>query len=352
METRSIIGSVEKPDETETIPLPQMEEPIDASISTTAFHIARFEFSDQGTKVLMVEWLAAQESDVQRTIDNSTKQLTSGWEISWSDKNTFLPANDDDDVDRSCRRVYFLLPPDASIPNTISIKRPNGTSLMVKPLPAIFPDGFEAESGPRGVLHTIWAKKRLRELDREIELEMKSNAESVGVDMALAEKRWIMDNFVRAPSPPSQVDPVLMAPVSRVKSPPMGRLGEKLRGLKLGTSPAELTPSPIGTFTNQGDNLSESRRTQLIPDETANTFANAQSFSLSPQGTDVAVPSVFTIPNRSACGGISSLDAMVSGNNDSGTRVADGNDKDEGLFALPMSPRSPDMKKSPFSVLS
>jgi hypothetical protein len=47
-------------------------------------------------------------------------------------------------------------------------------------------------------------------------------------------------------------------------------------------------------------------------------------------------------------GGMASLDAMVDG----GVRSpADAEEVEEDLFALPMSPRSPEMKRSPFSML-
>ena len=48
-------------------------------------------------------------------------------------------------------------------------------------------------------------------------------------------------------------------------------------------------------------------------------------------------------------GGIASLDAMVG----SGVHrpAAPAEDVEEDLFALPMSPRSPEMKRSPFSML-
>lgn len=231
-----------------------------------ATHLARFEFSDRGTKILMVEWYpgaAATTLSSQDTtsagIISSDKASTGGdatdnasatpahvpaspvvdaavWEVSWPGKSTFLPARDTDENDER-RRVYFMLPPDASVPATVTIARPGRPSLILKPLPAIFPEHFQAESGPRGVLHTIWAKKRLRELELEMEAEMRANAESVGLEMALAEKQWIVDNFLRAPAAPAAASP---------RSPVSGRLGDKLKGLRLATSPADLIPSPAG----------------------------------------------------------------------------------------------------------
>ncbi|EHK40589.1 uncharacterized protein TrAtP1_003904 [Trichoderma atroviride] len=328
--------------------------PPDAAALDTApvaTHLARFEFSDRGTKILMVEWypgaaattasaLAGQDTnstagEVSRdeasaagdAVDNASAapaRVPSSpvvdaavWEVSWPGKSTFLPARDTDENDAR-RRVYFMLPPEAQVPPTVTIARPGRASLILKPLPAIFPEHFQAESGPRGVLHTIWAKKRLRELELEMEAEMRANAESVGLEMALAEKQWIVDNFLRAPAAPAPTSP---------RSPVSGRLGDKLKGLRLATSPADLVPSPA-----------------------ANTFTtpDSQSHMLSPLGGDIAVSS-FSAISRSRPSGPISLDAALSG--DMAPLQSSSNDAEDGLFAMPMSPRSPDMIKSPFSAL-
>ncbi|KAL6810721.1 hypothetical protein GGI42DRAFT_314783 [Trichoderma sp. SZMC 28013] len=333
----------------------------DASSDTApvATHLARFEFSDHGTKILMVEWYpgaaAAPTLSGQDTTNASVDVVSSDkagpqshdihaddalaaparvpvpsspvvdaavWEVSWTGKSTFLPARDTDEDDAR-RRVYFMLPPDAPVPATVTIARPGRPSLILKPLPAIFPEHFQAESGPRGVLHTIWAKKRLRELELEMEAEMRANAESVGLEMALAEKQWIVDNFLRAPPSPT---PTTMTP----RSPVTGRLGDKLKGLRLATSPADLVPSPA-----------------------ANTFTGpeSQSHMLSPLGGDIAVSS-FAAISRSRPTGPMSLDAALRGDAaPPQQQQPDGHDAEEDLFALPMSPRSPDMVKSPFSAL-
>jgi hypothetical protein len=104
----------------------------------------------------------------------------------------------------------------------------------------------ESGQGTRGVLHTIWAKKRLRELEREMDAEMRANAESVGLDMALAEKQWIVDNFLQPPAAaPSLTAATGMTPITP-RTPTGGRLSDKLKGLRLGTSAADLSPSPTG----------------------------------------------------------------------------------------------------------
>ncbi|KZZ94823.1 hypothetical protein AAL_04934 [Moelleriella libera RCEF 2490] len=333
--------------------------PAAAPSSTAADHLARFEFSDLGTKILMVEWHPGGSSSTTTTTATSTssslhrtsstgtaapaaaigtnpintpletlsdpvcKPDGTSWEVSWPGKSTFLPATEtDDEVAGTRRRVYFLLPPQASIPTEVTITPPGRPSIVVKPLPAIFPPGFHAEAGSRGVLHTLWAKKRLSKLAREVDAEMRANAESVGLEMALTEKQWIVDNFLM--SPPAQ--PLPLSPLSPVPS----RLGDKFKGLRLATSPGDLgTGSSANTFTG----------------------ADVPSQTLSPQGTDIAVSSFSSIPYApqewGQAGPISLNAAMTQGPTPTSAVHREGEDD---LFALPLSPRSIDTKRSPFSV--
>ncbi|KEY67459.1 hypothetical protein S7711_02379 [Stachybotrys chartarum IBT 7711] len=314
---------------------PSSEDVTAAPIVTT--HMARFEFSEHGTKILMVEWLPGAgaattepDSDLAEPLpepDSLRESVTGGWHVSWPGKSTFLPATDKDQ-DGSRRRVYFLLPTDASIPGTVTISRPGRANIEVKPLPAIFPDGFDFDAGPRGVLHTIWARNRLAELKSEMDAELRTNAESVGLEMALAEKQWIIDNFLPAPPPaaPPPSSTSTTAP-SFPPSPVGGRLGDKLKGLRLATGPADLIPSP-----------------------TANIFTgvNDQSHTLSPRGGDIAVSGFASMPRAKPPTATTSLDAVLKGHVPASQ---DSQDPEDDLFALPMSPRSPDMKKSPFSLL-
>lgn len=240
----------------------------DVAADTDTAHLARFEFSNDGTtKILMVEWYpdtvpsgssgtsvpatttagdSGHDGDHHHAVTSgpgaspASDVASPAWQVSWPGKSTTLPARDAD-ADGARRRVYFLLPPDASIPATVTITPPGRSSFDLKPLPAIFPEGFAEEAGTRGVLHTIWARKRLSELEREMEAELRANAESVGLEMAMAEKQWIVDNFIRSPVLPQPPSPVV------ARSPGgVNRLGDKLKGLKLATSPADLAPSPTG----------------------------------------------------------------------------------------------------------
>jgi hypothetical protein len=249
--------------------LPVVETPTSPS---SAFALSRFEFEadkgNEGTKILMVEW--------DTSAGGEEDSGTSNWEVSWEGKTTVLPIRDlDTEIDESgtkSRRVYFLLPPGAPIPPLVSITqlstRPGRGSppLRTKPMPAIFPAELVSRSdssgdgkGKKGVLHTIWAKKRLRELQAEIDREMKDNVESVGLEMAMQEQQWIVDQFglgkvegapaptkLHIPQGPSQ------GPASP-RSPIGGKLGEKLRGLKgLATSPIDLAAAAQGTSAKRG----------------------------------------------------------------------------------------------------
>lgn len=261
----------DKPAGQEDEQLPVVETPTSPYSSSA---LSRFEFEagkgNEGTKILMVEW------------DTSVGGSSGGgdWEVSWEGKTTVLPIRDSEtEVDSNLgsnglsRRVYFLLPPGAPIPPLVSImqlgrnqKDAEGPTIRTKPMPAIFPaelvtNGDHGTAGAqnrnkRGVLHTIWATKRLRELQAEIEAEMRDNIESVGLEMALQEQQWIVDHFgladgevAGAPQPTLlhiPQSPQWSGPASP-RSPIGGRLGAKLKGLTgLATSPTELAAASQG----------------------------------------------------------------------------------------------------------
>lgn len=248
-------------------PTSEPPEPLDVVETPTSpssgLALSRFEFetgkSNEGTKILMVEW----DASTQKQGDGSD------WEVSWEGKGAVLPIRDTEpDPKESTRRVYFLLPPGAAVPALVSItpKTADGDGdnrtkavLRTKPMPAIFPAELtgKQDAGRRGVLHTIWAKKRLVELQAEIAVEMKTNGESVGLEMAMQERQWIVDHFGMAsdpgmPKPTKLHIPQNSANPASPRSPVGGRLGEKLRGLKLATSPAELAAASQGMFNKGG----------------------------------------------------------------------------------------------------
>ncbi|KAI0828386.1 hypothetical protein F5Y06DRAFT_290994 [Hypoxylon sp. FL0890] len=290
---------------------------VDSPISPASPNaLARFEFEtgrgNEGSKILMVEW-------------DPTPTGEDGWVVTWEGKTTTFPVSekvedDEDYVERQGeedqqrrQRVYFLLPSDATVPPLVTISHAgSGRALNAKCMPAIFAPGLgvgSRDAGRRGVLHTVWARRRAEQLQDEIRAELRDNSESVGLEMAVQERLWIIDHFGLDDLRPAEAIPSAIAapPASPMvpqspRSPIGGKLGEKLRGLKLATSPADLVANPLGT----------------------------------------------------SAGGVASLDAVLDGNNQQAAAAPETQSKEteDELFALPMSPRSPEMKaKSPFALL-
>jgi len=219
------------------IPATESNNKAPALSSSTA--LARFEFEpgrgNEGTKILMVEW--EEDSD-------DGKSKPGDWEVSWEGKKTVLSARDG--TEGRLHRIYFLLGPGISIPPVVKLAQAGEKTIQTNPLPAIFPAelGVSATTaGKLGVLHTLWAKKRLSSLQKEIETEMKTNGEGVGLDMAMQEKQWIEDNFGVGP----KAVPEISSPTSP-KTPGGARLSEKFKGLKLGTSASALS-GPSSAYT-------------------------------------------------------------------------------------------------------
>lgn len=222
--------------------------------SISAF--ARFEFEagkgNDGTKILMVEW----EDDAL------ARSPVGSWHVSWDGKKTVLPADEQVNENDHTRRCYFLLPPGATIPPIISLTYeppPSSAatvkkqdSIQINPLPAIYPPELGAtarSAGKKGVLHTIWAKKRLQSLDKEIGAEEAYNPEGVALEMAMQEKEWIESNFGVGgyrPAALNQTDAPLSPSYTPVSPSGGKRLTDKLKGLKLETSEKDLTRRNTG----------------------------------------------------------------------------------------------------------
>ncbi|KAK3337355.1 hypothetical protein B0T19DRAFT_70213 [Cercophora scortea] len=339
---------------------------------SSALALSRFEFEtgkgNEGTKILMVEWNTSVATQAASSVeenqggvgDGDGKGNSSDWEVSWEGKTTVLAIRDSDpDTDGgNTRRVYFLLPPGSPVPALVSIahlgagpQRDSSRSVVLhtKPMPAIFLAelGGGKEPGRCGVLHTIWAKKRLAELQGEIAAEMKTNGEGVGLEMAMQERQWIVDHFGLAPGQdvpkPTRLhipQAPAMGPASP-RSPVGGKLGEKLRGLKLATSPAELSAASQAARSAQPRPSSSSLLTTAL--------------SSDPSGVAVSSFASFggrTMPTAEPInGGIASLDAVVGSGLSQPFHQGNDEATEDELFALPMSPRSPEMKRSPFSLL-
>ncbi|ORX96078.1 hypothetical protein BCR34DRAFT_578888 [Clohesyomyces aquaticus] len=334
------------------------------SISNTNA-LARFEFAAgqgrEGTKILMVEW----------ENDDTTRGIRGDWHISWEGKTTVLPAADQQSND--VNRMYFLLPPDVAVPSIVTLThRPQDSTRTpviwhTNPLPAIFPQELGASAraqGKKGILHTIWAKKRLQVLQKEIDNESKNNVEGIGLMMAVQEKEWIENTFGVTAKPIglsiSLADPMVapLGPASP-RSPGGGRLMEKLKGLKLGTSERDLTSKPDFGEMPHSNPLSPEGSDVAISSFAAFKGANPSVLAAKPPQPALATrklaahsppPSVVAQQQEQARQpGMASLDALTAPSFQSRGSALPDDDNDDGLFALPISPRSPEMTKSPFS---
>jgi hypothetical protein len=390
--------------------------------------LARFEFepgrSKEGTKVLMVEW----------EDDDTTRDIEGDWEISWEGKRTVLPArehaqeNENDNskdaqhtaelaTPAAINRLYFLLGAGVAVPTTVRLQKGH-VNWRTNPLPAIFSPELGATAraaGKKGVLHTIWAKKRLQVLQKEIDAEARDNMEGIGFQMAVAEKEWIEANFGVFSKPsgiamPLQVQQqqggsTLNSPTSP-RSPGGGRLMDKLKGLRIGTTTEALSPGGSSLAKNPPENADTfnplSPESSDVAVGSFGAFAalkgmpNPSSLAVkSPQTPSIAPASAATTPQlgqpqqqprrmqaqrppdsfaaQQRQAGLGSLNALGSSNGPAPTAgfasfeeatfakpppaaaavpppssAAAPQDEDD-LFALPMSPRSPEMTKSPFS---
>lgn len=359
--------------DTSSSPAATEDDVVESPSLSSSNALARFEFepgrSKDGTKVLMVEW----------EDDDTTRGLRGDWAVSWEGKRTVLPARDSQEG--GINRLYFLLPGGERVPGTITLtlnpERETQKPVVwnTNPLPAIFPPELGAsarESGKKGVLHTIWAKKRLQVLAQEIEIEGRRNAEGIALLMALQEREWIEQNFGVVTKPPgisiptekgNSMTSVGLASPTSPRSPGGGRLMEKLKGLKLGTTEKELG----GNKSDDGDaGQGQSYMNPLSPEQSDVAVSSFGSFAAlkgmpnvstlaarSPQRPTKSTkkmaaqrpPDSILAQQRQA--GVASLNAYAGGHTGFSGEVND--ERGDDLFALPMSPRSPEMGKSPFS---
>lgn len=355
----------------DTTNLPAKDEVESPSISSTNA-LARFEFEAghgrEGTKILMVEW----------EDDDTTRGVRGEWHISWEGKGktTVLPAEDQPSND--VNRIYFMLAPGVAVPSSVSLThRPQDSDKKVvvwhtNPLPAIFPPELGASAraaGKKGILHTIWAKKRLQVLQKEIEAESQNNVEGIGFLMAVQEKEWIEQTFGVTAKPAGlsiQLTEPTVAPLggpASPRSPGGGRLMEKLRGLKLGTSDKDLaSKSEAGEMPHSNPLSPESSDVAVSSFAAFKGTTPAALAAKSPQAPQSSqqptrkiaapIPPPENVAQQQQPG-MASLNAFIAAPEvpsfqSRGAPLPD-DDKDDGLFALPISPRSPEMGKSPFS---
>lgn len=374
----------------------QVESP---SVSTPQAR-ARFEFEagrgNDGTKVLMVEW---EDDRVTSTIDGK-------WTISWEGKPTratgaegsLLPATESTttapygdsaapaespldvpkkkgrshEVETSAgktHRMYFLLGPKRQVPGIVTlILQPQDSSAtpivwQTNPLPAIFPPGLaDASLGSgKGVLHNMWATRRLATLDREIEEELNDNCEGIAFQLALSEKQWIEEKFGLGEGSEMEgeqksprhtlsklqslsIKPVTHGDVPSSPSSPLSpggsRLSEKLKGLKLQTPsipPAE-NEVAVPICQTKREKLAAENGVSIPPTQTTNVVQTIAQAIPPPAATQM-----------SSNTGMFSIESILSGKTATSSATETTEDEEEELFALPLSPRSPEMSKSPFS---
>ncbi|KAI9739799.1 MAG: hypothetical protein M1834_006520 [Cirrosporium novae-zelandiae] len=337
-----------QPEESDLAGLPTPRSSMSHPASITAF--ARFEFEagkgNDGTKILMVEW---EDDDI-------TRSGTGSWHVSWDGKSAVLPANEQ--MNENTRRMYFMLGPSVTIPPNITLTfEPSpdsaktvkeATRVRLNPLPAIFPPELgdsATTSGKKGVLHTIWAKKRLQALEKEIEAEKQYNLEGIALEMAIQEKQWIESNFGVGSRPPPLLPTGMKYPSGPLSpgSPksPSGKLSEKLKGLKVGTGEKDLMRRP--EVNHEAHPLSPES-----PDVAVSSFASFRNTPVSADSSkSAAVPRTIAyapppyVQAQQKESGIASID-KVTGTQGYTT-------EDEQLFAKALSPRTPDIPRSPFS---
>ena len=218
--------------------------------------------------------------------------------------------------------------------------------MTVNALPAIFTKQLGATvkaTGKRGVLHTIWAKKRLQVLEQEIQREQDHNLEGIALEMALEEKDWIETNFGLQSKPtkldlsgiPKPSTGLNSAGLQSPKSPT--RLSEKLRGLSIGTTEKDLAPRanmPIK------DEHPLSPETTDVAQSSFTSFSRAQASPNSVTAKRIVSKSPPDLMRRHQELGAATFSSIATH-----TAIID----DE-LFAVAMSPRTPGDPKSPFSL--
>ncbi|KAG8630404.1 hypothetical protein KVT40_002023 [Elsinoe batatas] len=340
--------------------------------TSTSNALARFEYESgrtrDCTKVLMVEWEQ----------DTTTRAIPGTWAVTWEGKRTVLPSSGPSSRDDgSINRLYFLLPEGERVPGTVWLtltpsddKITTGVTWKVNPLPAIFPPSLGASastSGKKGVLHTIWAKRRLQDLAREIDDESQTNVEGIALQMAIQERDWIETHFGVTTRPTQQndhraslatLDSGLRSPASP-RSPGGGRLMDKLKGLKLNTSTTR--SDDRGDEAHLQDDLNP-----LSPEQSDVAVSSFGSFAAlkgvpdpsilgakvpQPQGQRKFAPQrpPDEVVRQQKAVGQGSLNAITSGQTGFTGREEREEEREDDLFALPISPRSPDMGTSPFS---
>ncbi|KAH0379193.1 hypothetical protein KCU92_g8290, partial [Aureobasidium melanogenum] len=360
-------------------PLTPDHDHVESPSLTSGNALARFEFEKPagdkaGTKILMVEW----------EDDDQTKHVPGQWSVSWEAKRAaLLDPNAVDTKREGLHRLYFLLSVAERVPATVTLtlhpdnQEQENIVWRTHPLPAIFSPELGAsarQAGKKGVLHTVWAKKRLQVLKQEIHHEEQHNPEGVALSMAIQERDWIESNFgvrtkptglkIATTSSAGSLDLGLPSPASP-RSPGRGPLLEKLKGLSLDTKASTHDSNPLSP---EGSDVAVNFNTFAalhgLPDPT--TLAAKPAQHTLPQTQQTIPPlsqqrriapqlppdSIIAQQRQQDGSSMASLNALavnegpVEFNAISSTAVPsvtrnDSAADEDDLFALPLSPRSP-----------
>ncbi|KAK6002047.1 hypothetical protein QM012_001685 [Aureobasidium pullulans] len=372
-------------------PLTPNHDHVESPSLTSGNALARFEFERPagdraGTKILMVEW----------EDDDQTKQVPGRWSVSWETKRAaVLASNTADGKREGLHRLYFLLSVAERVPATVTLtlqpdnQEQENIIWRTHPLPAIFPPELGAsarQAGKKGVLHTVWAKKRLEVLKQEIQYEELHSPEGVALSMAIQERDWIESNFgvrtkpaglkIATTSSAGSLDLGLPSPASP-HSPGRGPLLQKLKGLSLNTKASTQDSNPLSP---EGSDVAVNFNTFAalhgLPDPSTLAAKPAQHFVSQNEQISATVPqhqrriapqlppdSIIAQQRHQAGSSMASLNALavnegpVEFNATSSTTVPsvtrnDSAADEDDLFALPLSPRSPSDQEARGSAFS
>ncbi|KAI4728929.1 hypothetical protein E4T49_03377 [Aureobasidium sp. EXF-10728] len=360
-------------------PLTPDQDHVESPSLTSGNALARFEFErpagdKAGTKILMVEW----------EDDDQTRHIPGQWSVSWEAKRAAVLSSNAADANREgLHRLYFLLSVAERVPATVTLtlspdhQEQEHIVWRTHPLPAIFPPELGAsarQAGKKGVLHTVWAKKRLQVLNQEIAHEELHSPEGVALSMAIQERDWIESNFgvrtkptglkIATTSSSASLDLGLPSPASP-RSPGRGPLLDKLSRLSLDTRAPPQDPNPLSP---EGSDVAVNFNTFAalhgLPDPSTLAAKPPQRIVHQTQQPSSEVPqaqrriaphlppdSVLAQQRLQTGSSMASLNALAvneaplefkttSTVTPSVTRSDSAADEDD-LFALPLSPRSP-----------
>lgn len=317
------------------------------------------------------------------------------------------PSSPPDHHRNAAHRLYFILPAGTPVPPSVAISFHPAVAAVatsqtvlcttIPTLPAIFPPSLlttGTAQGKKGVLHTLWAKSRLHALRADMaagsptahdaRVEFDGICENFGIDEAYGTADVSSQSASAPPASASAstataTDPQSPYPATPISPTSNERFLSKMKGLRVGTAdPSSSSAAPPDAAAasllspEAGDVAVGSFAALKGPALTTSAPAPPQQPQPPPLRTAVPIapPADLAAAQRASGGGFASLAggapaALATGLPPTGmsatgtesarverSNAADEEDEDEdeeGLFALPISPRSPDMAKGVFS---